>query len=180
MRRLFDLPRIATTLRAMYEAGVLPLAESALEPLRNYGLRARRANFLGRLAVVIAGGDEAIQARWRLSNEEMGRARAIVGAARLLEDLRVHEAAYRYPEALEDAVDVATVLAGWTEAGKSAVLDQLQHVEVQPFPLGGADLIALGHAPGPGMGAELARLEQLWIDSGFAMDRAALLEAARR
>jgi poly(A) polymerase len=181
MRRLFDLPRIATTLRAMHEAGVLPLPEAALEPLRNYGLRARRANFLGRLAVVIAGGgDEAIQARWRLSNEEMARARAIIAAARLLEDLRVHEAAYRYPEALDDAVDVATVLAGWTEAGKSAVLDQLQHVEVKPFPLGGADLIALGHAPGPGMGAELARLEQLWIDSGFAMDRAALLGAARR
>lgn len=179
MRRILDLPRVATTLRAMYDAGVLNLPETTLALLRSYGLEARRPNFIGRLAVIAAASPD-IQQRWRLTNEEMARARAILGAARLLQELNVHEAAYRYPAALSDAVDVAAVLAGWTGAGKSAVLDQLQHVELRPFPLSGDDLVACGIAPGPRLGNELARLEQLWIESDFTLDREALLAALSR
>ena len=77
-------------------------------------------------------------------------------------------------------VDVASVLAGWTEAGKSAVLDQLQHVTPRAFPLSGTDLLACGLKAGPSLGSELARLEGLWIDSGFSLDRAALLELVEK
>lgn len=48
------------------------------------------------------------------------------------------------------------------------------------FPVSGKDLAALGVAQGPGMGALLSKLEDLWIQSGFELDRDALLERAAR
>ncbi|CAN7682589.1 CCA tRNA nucleotidyltransferase [Mesorhizobium amorphae] len=46
------------------------------------------------------------------------------------------------------------------------------------FPVKGADLTELGAAPGPKLGAILRNLEREWIESGFALDRGALLERA--
>lgn len=180
MRRILDLPRIATTLRAMRETGVLALAPETIDRLQVYGGQTHRANFGARLALLLASEKQDFQALWRLPNDVMSRARAVLAAAGLLQDLRVHEAVYRFPGLLADAVDVASVLAGWTEAGKSAVLDQLQHVTPRAFPLSGTDLLACGLKAGPSLGSELARLEGLWIDSGFSLDRAALLELVEK
>ena len=72
------------------------------------------------------------------------------------------------------------MIAGWTEAGKSAVVEQLQGIDVPQFPLNGADLVALGMKPGRALGAELERLERRWIGSGFKLDREALLGEVRR
>jgi len=181
MRRLLSLARVATTLRTMRDAGILAIDEPTLERLRAYGVRVTKPNLSARLALVIAGENaDAVQARWRLSNEEIGRAQTILTVARLLQELRVHEAAYRYPAALADGVEVAAVLAGWTEAGKSAVIDQLAGVTLQPFPITGGDLLVRGFPSGPDLGAELARLERVWIDSGLALDRDALLKQLKR
>ncbi|RWL20459.1 MAG: CCA tRNA nucleotidyltransferase [Mesorhizobium sp.] len=46
------------------------------------------------------------------------------------------------------------------------------------FPLKGADLTTLGASPGPKLGATLKNLENEWVESGFALDRGALLERA--
>ncbi|TIT54315.1 MAG: CCA tRNA nucleotidyltransferase [Mesorhizobium sp.] len=46
------------------------------------------------------------------------------------------------------------------------------------FPLKGADLTTLGASPGPKLGATLKNLENEWIESGFALDRGALLKRA--
>jgi poly(A) polymerase len=46
------------------------------------------------------------------------------------------------------------------------------------FPLKGADLTRLGASPGPKLGATLKNLENEWIESGFALDRGALLKRA--
>ncbi|RWM79826.1 MAG: CCA tRNA nucleotidyltransferase [Mesorhizobium sp.] len=46
------------------------------------------------------------------------------------------------------------------------------------FPLKGADLTTLGASPGPKLGATLKNLENEWIESGFALDRGALLARA--
>ena len=43
------------------------------------------------------------------------------------------------------------------------------------FPLGGADIIAAGIAPGPRVGELLEQLEQQWVDVNFSLDRASLL-----
>jgi tRNA nucleotidyltransferase/poly(A) polymerase len=44
------------------------------------------------------------------------------------------------------------------------------------FPIGGADLIAKGWAPGVALGERLKRLEEEWIASGFTLSRDALLD----
>jgi poly(A) polymerase len=181
MRRILGLPKVATTLKTMQDSGILSFEDETLERLRAYGARANRPDYLARLALVIAGEPaREVQARWRLSNEDIFRAEAILSVARLLGDLRVHEAAYRHPAALSDGVEVAAVLAGWTDAGKSAVVDQLAAVTLQPFPLTGHDLLDAGLPPGPKLGSELSRLEQQWIESGFALGRDALLKQVAR
>lgn len=180
MRRILSLPKVATTIRVMHEAGILELTAETLDWLRAYGVRASRPHFMARLALIVAGeGAGNIQARWRLSNEEIARAETIMDVARLLQDLQVHEAAYRHPAAVSDGIEVATVLAGWTDAGKSAVVDQLAHVSLTPFPINGNDLLRFGLRSGPALGAELARLERLWIESGFRLDREALLSQVK-
>jgi poly(A) polymerase len=129
---------------------------------------------------VQALGSRGLQQRWRLSNDEIAAAEATLTAARLLTDFHVNEAAYRFPAFLSDAVEVAATLAGWTEAGKSAVLQHLQEIEVPRFPLSGTDLLQRGMRPGPKIGAELDRLEKKWIQSGFTLDRNALLAILQR
>jgi poly(A) polymerase len=110
-----------------------------------------------------------------LSNDEVSQAESILVCAKLLTDFHINEAAYRFPAMLSDAVEVAATLAGWTEAGKSAVLQHLENIDVPRFPLSGGDLIERGMKPGPRIGAELDRLEKKWIQSGFKLDRSALL-----
>ncbi len=44
------------------------------------------------------------------------------------------------------------------------------------FPLAGKDLLEAGWDPGPEMGAELARLEALWVESGFELQKRELLK----
>lgn len=60
-------------------------------------------------------------------------------------------------------------------AGHSRHLARALNWERPRFPVAGADLIARGVRPGPDMGAQLAALEDRWIDSNFALDKPALL-----
>lgn len=48
------------------------------------------------------------------------------------------------------------------------------------FPLKGADLTTLGVSPGPKLGETLKNLEREWVESGFALDRGALLKRAAK
>ncbi|MGF1553261.1 MAG: CCA tRNA nucleotidyltransferase, partial [Paracoccaceae bacterium] len=43
------------------------------------------------------------------------------------------------------------------------------------FPLAARDLVAAGVAPGPALGERLRAAEAAWIESGFALDKSALL-----
>ncbi|SFZ83131.1 poly(A) polymerase [Devosia enhydra] len=177
MRRMLALPRIAITLRAMAESGVLPLPDATLAYLHAYERRVFRPDIQARLALILADErPEAIKSQWRLSNDEIDAGLAVLAAARLLADFRLHEAAYRQPGSLADGLDVAATLAGWSNAGRQAVLDQLGAISVPSLPVNGRDLMALGYRTGPALGAELARLERLWLESGFALGREALLE----
>ncbi len=180
-RRMLDLPRVANTLKAMTEAGILALSAETIRLLHAYERRARRPDVSARLAIIIAEtGARQLKSMWRLSNDDVAAAEAILTVAGLLRDYALNEAAYRHPAALADGVEVAAVLADWSDAGRSAVLDQLQGLSVPRFPVGGGDLIRLGMRPGKALGAELDRLELLWIESGFALDREALLADHQR
>ena len=181
MRRMLGLPKVSKTLTAMVRAGVLDLPEPVGKLLHTYERGARRPDLTGRLAILTSEVPaEQLQQNWRLSNDEMRTTLAVLTVARLLGEFRVNEAAYRHPAALVDGVEVAAVLSNWGEAGKAALRDQLERLDVQRFPLNGGDLIAAGLQPGPALGAELERLERLWVEGGFTLDREALLAMAGR
>lgn len=180
-RRMLTLPRIAITLRTMADAGILRFEPATLKQLHAYERQARRPDLAARLAIIIGEtGAAPLQQAWRLSNHEISAAEAILAVARLLEDYRLNEAAYRYPAALADGIDVAAVLADWSEAGKSAIVEELRSLAVPQFPVRGSDLLGLGFQPDRALGDELERLEQLWIESGFSLDRESLMRMARR
>jgi poly(A) polymerase len=181
MKRMLALPKIASTLSAMVRAEVLALPERALKLLHTYERQARRPDLTGRLAILMSEiPADVLQDIWRLSNDDVRTTTAVLSVARLLGDFRVNEAAYRYPAVLADGVEIAAVLSDWGEAGKAALRDQLERLDVPRFPLGGSDLIVAGLKPGPALGAELERLERLWIEGGFTLDREALMRLAKR
>jgi poly(A) polymerase len=181
MRRMLALPRVARTLETMAEAGIVDLPPDLLERMGTYERRAHRPNGAGRIAIVVQSlGTRTVKKRWRLSNDEISTAENILSAARLITDFHINEAAYRFPAHLSDAVEVAATFAGWTEAGKSAIVEHLTTVDVPKFPVSGGDLLERGMRPGPRIGAELDRLEQKWIQSGFKLDRNALLASVQR
>ncbi len=181
MRRMLGLPRVSATLVAMGTTGILAFSPDLLDQLGTYERHARQPNFNARLTLVIAStGIGWPRERWRLSNEEAGTAERTLAAARLLIEFQINEAAYRYPAVLADAVEVAAALAGWTEAGKSAVLVRLEEIEMVRFPVSGSDLIAAGMVPGRELGEELERLERRWIASSFRLGKAELLAELKR
>lgn len=176
LRRMLAVPKVARTLKAMAEAGLVPLSRDALALLRAYESQSRRPDGAARLALILVDCDtDALQAEWRLSNDAIAGAGRLLAAAQLLTDFAINEAAYRYPALLSEAVDVAATLSGWTEAAKLALREQLEALQVPRFPVTGGDLLASGMAPGPAVGQALDRLERQWIDSGFVLGREALL-----
>jgi poly(A) polymerase len=180
-KKMLSLPRVANTLRTMVDSDVLHMSAESIRLLHAYERRARRPDVTARLAIIIAEtGSKQLKSMWRLSNDDIAAAEAILTVAGLLRDYNLNEAAYRYPAALADGVEVAAILADWSEAGKSAILDQLQGLEVPRFPLTGNDLLRQGMRPGRALGAELDRLEQLWIESGFSLDRDTLISNLKR
>ena len=153
MKRMLALPKVSAALRIMAEDGIAALPTQALRALQSYERRARRPDFGARLALIAMFVDgKLLQARWRLSNDDLAAAEAILNSARLLQHLKINEAAYRYPAVLVDGIDVAGVLEGWTHAAKAAILEQVQGVKVPRFPISGGDLIHLGMKPGSGAG----------------------------
>lgn len=181
MRRMLALAKVARTFASMTDIGILEFPAALVGWLSGYERRANKPDFAGRLALLVeALGSSGLKERWRLSNEDIALAERVLSAARLLVEFRVNEAAYRFPAALADAIGVAATLADWTEAGKSAVMQHLEGIEVPTFPISGSDLIAKGMKPGPALGAELERLEQKWIASNFRLERAQLLADVRR
>lgn len=77
--------------------------------------------------------------------------------------------------AVEGRID-SQKTAGWI-----ALLEDARALPVPEFPVRGRDLLALGMAPGPQVGALLHGLDSWWEEAGYAPDRDAVLaEAARR
>ncbi len=138
----------------MSSAGVLVLPAGLLDQLGGYERRARHPNLSPRLALVVAAlGEAEVKRQWRLSNDEIDvRPKRMLSAARLLIDFQLNEAAYRFAGVLGDAVELAATLAGWTEAGKSAVVQGLERIDVPKFPLTRGRSHRAGFQPGPGAG----------------------------
>ena len=180
MTRMLSLPHVATTLRTMTGIGLEPIDEATLAMLKAYERQSAKPQFHGRLALVLGQqAAETIQRRWRLANADIDAALATKAASNLLREFKINAAVYRYSAYLSAAIDVAAVTAGWGEAGKLAVTEQVLAVEPPKFPIGGRDLIDRGMSPGPALGKALEQLEHEWVESGFTLDRRALLELAK-
>ena len=104
-------------------------------------------------------------------------------------DAALAKIAYRGDrQAVEDRLRLALASARGRAAHDAAALADaggylrllrfLDGWERPVFPLGGADLVALGIEAGPSMGAALAALEAEWVDGGSRQDRDALLARA--
>ncbi len=61
-------------------------------------------------------------------------------------------------------------------ANAEAMISFVGTWEKPVFPLKGTDLLATGNHPGPQLGKMLARMEEAWVKSGFALDRESLLK----
>lgn len=179
MLKLLSLPRCVLTLQAMSAAGILAIEETVLAQLAAYERRADAATRTGRLAILAGeGGLVRLQEAWRLSNAEIDAAREVLSAWPLLAAGKLHEAAYRHPQALSDAANLVVALEDWPVESALGLFDEMRALHVPAFPIGGGDLKALGWPAGPGLGQKLASLERDWIASGFALTREDLLAAA--
>lgn len=173
MLRLLGAPDPGSALGAMEQSGVLA------QILPGAGIRSLlplvhsqptdESQVILRLAAL--GGEEAAK-RFRLSKaqsrelaflrEEAGRTTAIA------------ELAFRH--GAQNARNVARLRAAIFEQPYSHELDTIiARAAQQSFPIKSKDL----SLEGPALGAELKRLEQIWIDADFMPDRAELLAIAK-
>lgn len=194
MRRLVVARNAADTLARMSEAGLVEsvfggiVYPERLERLaRLEAARGREASPALRFAAAacaIVEDAERIAVRLKLSNAEAKAMRVAVDAARNFPVApgrparalyyRLGRTAYRTGAMLAHARDAdAPDAAPWP-----MLLDLADASDPPAFPIGGKSLMKLGHPPGPGIGSELARLEALWIDSDFSLDRKSLLRLA--
>ena len=190
LKKLLSGPDPALALEAMQEGHVL----EALIPGRlDFRLllslinkdrgKARAPDPLLRL-VALAGGDEAAMTalceQMKASNAEKAYASAVCAAPDLAADAGERALTRAVYESGHDAVEGRLRL---DEARSGADADEalrfVRGLERPVFPLKGRDLLQAGFARGPELGERLKALEQVWIDSGFALDRDALIKRAK-
>ncbi|MBN2751940.1 MAG: CCA tRNA nucleotidyltransferase [Rhodospirillaceae bacterium] len=156
-----------------------------------------------RLAAVIASGDpladtkraEILASSWHLSKAERGRLLGMlstlpeglevtvdmpkpvarrgmyrIGVDRWRDRVLLAWAEYRHCHGAGGCLPGARGSAAW-----EALLRLPETDAVPDFPVSGRDVLALGIAPGPGVGMALSRLEAIWADEDFIHDRPALL-----
>jgi poly(A) polymerase len=135
----------------------------------------------------------SLAARLKLSSKEAGRLSGWASESALspeMNDLALRKRLYFGDvQGIADRLALGLASARWKAisdngaledaAGFSRLLNIARSWEKPPFPIKGSDLIALGMAAGPQMGEAIRALESVWADSGFVLDRSALLEKAK-
>ena len=194
--KLFEAPDPRPALGAMQTAGILTAVFPEAEELARLGRLMTAETAMGlvpdallRMAALMPADPakaDAFAARLKLSNAMRARlvslAKEETGLAPGLDESALRAFCYRSGFSLfrEQA------LLRWTRSRDSefapwqALIAVVQGWTVPPFPLTGADLVALGIPEGPKLGQLLAEREQAWIASDFKLDRAALLAALRK
>jgi poly(A) polymerase len=176
MLRMLALPKVAATLRQMAFIGLVPISPERLDALDAYEISGGQSA-VARL--VLLGDPQDLRSRWRLSNDLIAAAISVERASALIAGGYTGEAAYRHGESAVEGLAIAAARERWPSERLAETARELGRVVVSPFPISGHDLADLGFAPGPALGAELKRLERLWIDSGFTLSKADLLALAR-
>ena len=193
--KLLIARRAAATIREMSRAGVIEILLGMDYPARLERFVAIEAARgaprdpiarLAALAVVVREDAERLRERLRLSNAEYAR---LTLAAGLVEELRGHDGRFSthelntmlFLQGRGGAADALALLhaesaappddAAWRHAATF-----IAEAEPPAFPLKGADLVALGVAPGRALGAALKRLQANWIRAGFPRDPRRVLQ----
>ena len=202
LRKLLAAPDPSRALLWMRQAGVLSavLPESERwgidgihDLVREEGRRGWPADPMIRLMAIVppdAARMGELSARLKLSNADRDRLTAWALSEPVSEttsDAALRAALYfGDPQAVADRLRLAlSATAGEApEAASSklrltALLASAERFERPKLPVSGSDLAAAGLSAGPQMGAELRRLERIWVDSGFVLDRDALLSRVR-
>lgn len=177
--KLLGAPDPAPAIAVMRQTGVLaqilPRAEDrALAPLIHLEAEAGlTADPIRRLASLSAGAD--LQEPLRLSKEQTRRLeRLYAGATGTMEP---GELGYRF--GAEQGRDALVLRAALMEQPLAAgALAEADHGAHQTCPVVAGDLMPV--LSGAALGAELKRLEKVWIASAFSLDRAALLKHAAK
>jgi tRNA nucleotidyltransferase/poly(A) polymerase len=194
MRKLLMAPQAMAAVEALFDCGLLTQLLGSVPRLMRFsrlvaaedalGLAPDAALRLAALAVFVEEDAERLAARLRLSNAEQA-VLALGAADHAAAELPDEAAAKRTLYRLGPSAFISRVLIAWADSGASLndrswheALDLAARWQVPSFPLGGADIMALG-LEGPELGATLRRLEADWIAGGFAEDRDQLLGKAR-
>jgi poly(A) polymerase/tRNA nucleotidyltransferase (CCA-adding enzyme) len=190
IKRILMVAEPVPALRLMAALGVLPailpeIANPDIECVARLVALAAPAEPLLRLAA-LGGAAPGLAARLKFSLAE-------TRALRFLQEItipsaKVDAAAFRRWRARHAVVAAETQEAAlWLADARDgaaplrAALRETLHAEAMPvFPLQGRDLLAAGAAPGPALGALLARVEAFWIAGGCEADHAACLAEAKR
>jgi poly(A) polymerase len=141
---------------------------------------------LGALAVFVEENAARLATKLRLSSKEAGELEQLAAALPLQPPAAGQLDLQRLIYRLGAKIFFRRLLLAWASAGAgpddAAWRSAASLAEAWPrpeFPLRGANLTALGIAPGPRIGALLKELEERWIAGGFVEDRQALLNLAR-
>jgi poly(A) polymerase len=205
MRKLLCVPDPARALLWMRQSGVLTLVlpesdkwgidaiPGIIDAEKGFGWE---PDPLLRLMSIIPPREDvahAVAIRWKLSNAD----RARLEARALAEDIKpgLSEGAlakllYRSrPGAIADRIRLALASKRAKANSDASVLDEVANLvrlmrfaetwKRPRFPLTGKDMIAAGFAEGPEMGRVLRDLEERWLENGFKLSRAALLDEAK-
>jgi poly(A) polymerase len=191
MLRLLVAPRGAELIGVMLDYGLLP---QVLGLAPRPGLLSRLANLqtalglapdavlrLATLAVEVAEDAERLRSRFRLSNEETARLVRAAMRAPAIDPNAPESAAKAYLYAEGAAAFQESALLAWARSGEAATSSTWRGRFALPerwraprFPIGGADVMALGVPAGPRVGELLRTLEAWWIAGDFTADEAIL------
>jgi len=122
-------------------------------------------------AINTVGGLEALQNKWKFSNEVYNKARFIIENRE--RDFNENELKVMLAD---PKVRNEHVFALLNSVGRGEMANSLLAWQPPVFPLSGSDLIAAGMRPGPDMGRQLAALRREWEQSGFRLNRNQLLK----
>ncbi|MEQ1698357.1 MAG: CCA tRNA nucleotidyltransferase [Hyphomicrobiaceae bacterium] len=138
------------------------------------------------LAVQTAVDVAAFDMRLKFSARDRNRLMAVVDNHGRIDAAMTVEEAQRAAYQMGMAGYLDAVLLNWVRGTRT--VDDAAYVQLAAlpqrwtmpvFPLSGADVRALGIAPGPLIGAVLRAVEKDWVAGGFAENRTALLEVVR-
>ena len=179
--KLLVAPRAVPALKVMAATGIL---EVVVPHTKSWRVLARLPLDPVLRLFVLARDPLQLQERFRLSNDEAKRLKALSEIPRVSPAFRAAERRHVLyllkPKFWRD-----TVALSWAESRDvldapawQALLRLADEWPVPRFPVTGTDLVDSGLAPGPALGEMLRKLEDFWIASDFKPTREALVQRA--